>query len=1030
MPGFTAVIAGLFTAPHSADIPLPPPGELEIRIHGVSNTPPTNVLGVKVVERVSGDELTGFYRALDPPGDRVCEAYSWGSLNLSATSTLAALQRAGWLLLLPFALANVAYWTRPVLATAPRRGRGFLGAALTRISGLLLTGLLVAAAASVGIDLVAWQCFRGGEDRCSVLPAWVGFLSTPPWDAPARRLAFGSLLPLLVLLVLWLLSRATLQRFEETPDPSANTTGGGVGHLLERAGFWSGAERLLRLQRLHLAFGVSLVVAMTAGPIALSRQYTTYSSGTTSRVLVSLLALAAVALVCLTIIGTALLSADAPESQVLHSSTPRLQEQAGRLLGYSLILLALSFLVLLIPHHNMAETGVAADLPGYGMVPTVLVTALVIVIALSLHLTWMWAAAVAVAVTGCAWVYIRVGDPGWQFVYTAMVLAAYVSLAAILHLVRHAGDRHVAWRGAAPGVLLGAATAVALLYSTAAVVGAGNYLNGAVGVDGIIAANKDVCPAAVGTADPLCLTLAEQRPGKASAGTSELLFPGVVTLRNGSLMTNAAAPTVTDGELSAPTLYWTNEQMDYTQRVPEVRLTSGAIRTPERTMLLDNVSVNGATARVDGVINLGAFSTVPDDGFVIAVAAGKGKAVRLAATELDPATTLSVPATYIWIAAVEPIGLALTVVLLFLAFLLSGKKLRGDITNRLTSDAPALSDGDRHRRLSARMFAARAHRVEVLVLIVASVTMSMVLLALAGALTAREPWHVDIWGALPATHRLGRSLADAGFKFAIVIAAAILVLGAAIRKSESVRRSVGVAWDLTALWPRTAHPFGPPCYGERAVPDLYVRSTWVLNHGPHQGRVVFSGHSLGSVLAAAAIFRLTPDQRKRVALITYGSQLRYIFGRLFPAVLGSAVLGNAPAARPALTQPTVDEQVTAASSEEIGGEYVSGTAPEAPPPTLAETLTADGAEPRWINLFRLTDPLGARVWSDKPLEATAPGDTAINSVDRYVVEVRPASPGEISPPPVYTHGDYWLTSEYQTAVVESFEGAPPLAAHP
>jgi hypothetical protein len=42
-------------------------GVLELRIHGVVNTPPEGTLGVRQVERVDGDEHTGFYRPSRSP---------------------------------------------------------------------------------------------------------------------------------------------------------------------------------------------------------------------------------------------------------------------------------------------------------------------------------------------------------------------------------------------------------------------------------------------------------------------------------------------------------------------------------------------------------------------------------------------------------------------------------------------------------------------------------------------------------------------------------------------------------------------------------------------------------------------------------------------------------------------------------------------------------------------------------------------------------------------------------------------------
>lgn len=107
-------------------------------------------------------------------------------------------------------------------------------------------------------------------------------------------------------------------------------------------------------------------------------------------------------------------------------------------------------------------------------------------------------------------------------------------------------------------------------------------------------------------------------------------------------------------------------------------------------------------------------------------------------------------------------------------------------------------------------------------------------------------------------------------------------------KDPSARRTIGILWDVGTFWPRAAHPFAPPCYAERAVPDLTWRmATWTRATG---GRLVISGHSQGSVLAAAAAWQLTPADRRRVALLTYGSPLERLYGRWFPAHFGPAAL--------------------------------------------------------------------------------------------------------------------------------------------
>ena len=101
-------------------------------------------------------------------------------------------------------------------------------------------------------------------------------------------------------------------------------------------------------------------------------------------------------------------------------------------------------------------------------------------------------------------------------------------------------------------------------------------------------------------------------------------------------------------------------------------------------------------------------------------------------------------------------------------------------------------------------------------------------------------------------------------------------------RNLSQRRVIGTLWDVGTFWPRSFHPFAPPCYAERAVPELTRRVWWLNDNG---GEVVVAAHSQGTVIAAATALRhdLEVNDRPRFALVTYGSPLRKLYGRAFPA---------------------------------------------------------------------------------------------------------------------------------------------------
>jgi hypothetical protein len=205
---------------------------------------------------------------------------------------------------------------------------------------------------------------------------------------------------------------------------------------------------------------------------------------------------------------------------------------------------------------------------------------------------------------------------------------------------------------------------------------------------------------------------------------------------------------------------------------------------------------------------------------------------------------------------------------------------------------------------------------------------------------------------------------------AATVAAATLLLvvgGYYAFKRDGIRRIVGIVWDLATFWPRAVHPFAPPCYGERAVPQLLERIRAASTGG---GAVLLSAHSQGTVIAAAVALRLVPEERECVALLTYGSPLRRLYSRMFPAYFGPTAL--------------VD---------------------------LAGTLGAGGPNGvRWRNVWRPTDPIGGPVAgptddAGEPLSPVAPGLVGVDvRLPRDPADLR--VPGDIDDPPAERHSNY------------------------
>src|SRR5206468_2503042 len=108
--------------------------------------------------------------------------------------------------------------------------------------------------------------------------------------------------------------------------------------------------------------------------------------------------------------------------------------------------------------------------------------------------------------------------------------------------------------------------------------------------------------------------------------------------------------------------------------------------------------------------------------------------------------------------------------------------------------------------------------------------------------------------------------------------------------------------------------FAPPCYAERAVPELVDRvrlltgtvaeddtdPAWlsILAHRRNSDPAeqvapcpaLLTGYSQGTIIAAAVIAQLPAVTVDRVALLTLACPARRLYGRAFPAYFGSTEL--------------------------------------------------------------------------------------------------------------------------------------------
>ncbi len=193
--------------------------------------------------------------------------------------------------------------------------------------------------------------------------------------------------------------------------------------------------------------------------------------------------------------------------------------------------------------------------------------------------------------------------------------------------------------------------------------------------------------------------------------------------------------------------------------------------------------------------------------------------------------------------------------------------------------------------------------------------------------------------------------------------AALVWLGRSAYRNRPTRQALGVLWDIGTFWPRVAHPLAPPSYAERAVPQLTARIEGTTGRGTG---VVLSGHSQGSVLAAATLWQMPEWCRPHIRLLTHGSPLYRLYGRYFPAYFGPDALGD-----------------------------------------LAQRVNG------WSNLWRVTDGIGG------PIHVERDGEWARVEPEEPLPDPRSydAQPGEALPPEILGHSFYTRDPGYTDAAV-------------
>ena len=995
---------------------------VELRVHGVHGTSPATMLGVdddKSVGQVSGDGLTGIYRTKNGKvplrnleGSSISvEAYSWGALTSGVQGFLGWVKRALWLILLPFALVNLAYWARLELGRGT--GQSQWGARAVRVSGLLLTIFFVVTPCVVAVDMGAWQCFRYGVPGCSALPDWLDFVGGLE---PGQRIALATVVPMALVAVLWLLSKTSISRYESVVAAEEHDEEQRTDHVLLHPHLWDGSERTLRLQRFHLAAAVATIVAFTgihllhAGWGSLTF-WSAAGLGLTL-MLATLILVVAVAAVCGNHPKDVDWSGSYGEPNLPDLLGQRLSPRFDQAVAVGAVVLYVVHLLILwtltvAPHQRLDESIDYTGRNVWFIGLFVLLTVLHLSVFTGGRMSGWKATAIALSplvlvlvIQGLRLAGLYDTSSAWVILIAALVALGFWALLANWQYHGSPDNHSAAWRGAGASVLLATAAWVALLFTTSTVIAAANFLNGTDHGVGDLVSRVEVDHN--GEPAPTMLDLDSDQ------STNHFVATGDVTLKGARVVLDGARAMVSSGTVEMKGLSlevragYAGDSDAFTEGRGRTVLREriSTLTVPARTLVL----ADSCLAARRGACNAEDEDNQFRPAGVLTIPAGRGPVTLVLGkgVVLDPSdkpeVPLAVPQVLIWTAIGQLLWLLL--VGAFLAFCLRrfGKRVGTKIEERYADDTgwlEAIAPRDRARCVAARRTAALTHRAETFLDVVGAITAPVALVIIVTSMCGVPPWELPGLGWT-------RTVATASMWLVVGMSAGLVALGSQIRRSEKARKAVGVIWDLTTFWPRAAHPLAPPCYAERVIPELLIRSRWALQ--PYddvpasQKQLILSGHSQGSLIVLSTASRLSPDELDRTRMITFGSQIRALYGRIFPRVFGPLEVGNAPTTgQPSLSDPAPDLPREGAPGPEDD--------PSIPHDDSFRSRLAS-ARGEWVNLFRRTDPIGWRVFSDRDSEFDLP-----------VPEVPPEGAGDPGPR-VMGHSGYQHSLVYRAQVAE------------
>lgn len=855
----------------------PNAGVTEIRVHGVGGANPSSMLGRFDVYQVTGDATAGLFRATNPEeSDRTVEAYSWGGLTARGRA------RALWVLLLPFALINLAGWMVepiPPPVTTLRDGEKpswlirtivWIASKLERtqrilihVTALAMTGAYVMWIALMSMNLLAYQC--GAREACAGDRFYAEFLQGSFFVGnPGRRVVVGALVPLALIALIAVVSKVSRARYESFTVATAqkqSEAGGKAPVLTTEMGdksFWYTNEWHTRLFRVHIGWTMAFLGGITAYAV---QEFSNARPGgvaapawATALATVTFWASVALAVGILVYIGLSV----AWESDLWLDRKEVLTRGSDIAWWLGLLVMGSSLVAMWqmrAPDLALQEAA-NADLWGFGWTPVLLFAlAVSAVLVFSFVEVAKWAVTCEIS-PGLFFIAIAgVMILAWPFAIGVFVLAALIAA-----LTRYAekrlcppeevtDKRH--WQAIA-------APTVALLV--------------------LQLLGREYWPdSAWGNAWP------RLTPVLFSGAILYLLFHGYTSRRvkeegwpKWTVYFPLAAAALIVGAGVILALAFDRPDPIYLAFYTSWLLISFfwvAIQ-PHFGFRWNG---SGAVALFGVALTAGLFS---------------GGLIRFVSLLSRDGYTLVSVKLYEWL-AVGFVGIMAAALVAFVAWLLFTRITRGtkaaeQFAERAREEASIEGVSDAIAR-KVKNWISIARGIEAVDVFIMHISMA-VLLGL-GALV----FHFVAEG-IPLREYLDQGLggsweglvAVSAWVSLMVALGAVLAVRSGLRDA-GFRRQIGIIWDVTSFWPRHFHPFAPPSYAVRTVPELQERLTEIQKAG---GAAILSGHSQGSVVAFAAAASLRGHVIHETALVTHGSPLRRFYARFFPSYFRNDLIGE------------------------------------------------------------------------------------------------------------------------------------------